>query len=341
MKKLEIFEPDYTPRQLEQAPLIRALHGDVLRSVGELIRNITTGELRYREASSAPVRDTQGHIIGAVAIVRDVTERKRAEEERDRLLIEVQRQTAELDATISGMADGLIIYNPQGEIMRMNDTAREMLGFKEEECRESVLHRWAHRRVRTPDGQPLPLGQLPVYRALQGARVQGVVMVVDGPSLSQPVWISASAGPIRTADGRVIGVVANYANVTPLIALRREVERRVAELDATLNAIGDGLVIYDIHGTVIRTNAAADRLLHFTPEERTLSIMERTVVLRAEKPDGTPFLPEESPVARALRGETVAGVITIFIARTARSGRRSVAPRFAMRRVTSLAQYWS
>jgi len=46
----------------------------------------------------SPIKDAQGRIVGASKIARDVTERKRADEERERLLAATQRARAEAEA---------------------------------------------------------------------------------------------------------------------------------------------------------------------------------------------------------------------------------------------------
>ncbi len=58
----------------------------------------STGEIRIVHEKCEHFRDAGGRIIRSVGMVHDITERKRAEEERDRLLSEVQRRAAELNA---------------------------------------------------------------------------------------------------------------------------------------------------------------------------------------------------------------------------------------------------
>ena len=77
---LKVLRPDGTPRPIEEAPPLRALRGETVTNQEETIRTPATGEVRYRQVSAAPVRDGGGHIIGSVSVVRDITERKQAEE---------------------------------------------------------------------------------------------------------------------------------------------------------------------------------------------------------------------------------------------------------------------
>lgn len=72
--RLQVLRPDGSPRWIEEAPPLRALRGEVIRNEEQLLRNPETGELRHRQVSSAPVRDSQGIIIGAVSVARDITE---------------------------------------------------------------------------------------------------------------------------------------------------------------------------------------------------------------------------------------------------------------------------
>ena len=78
---LETYRPDGSPRPLAEAPLLRALQGEAITNLEEIIRTPVHNELRYRQANAAPVRDSEGKIIGVVAIARDITEQKQAEQE--------------------------------------------------------------------------------------------------------------------------------------------------------------------------------------------------------------------------------------------------------------------
>ena len=62
-------------------------------------------DLRYREVSASPVKDTAGNILGSVSVVRDITERKTMEEAlqkaHDKLEQQVEERTVELRTALS------------------------------------------------------------------------------------------------------------------------------------------------------------------------------------------------------------------------------------------------
>jgi PAS domain S-box-containing protein len=78
-QSLEVHRPDGSYRPIDEAPPLRALKGEIVRNQEEIIRTPASGELRYREVSSSPVRDAAHNIIGSVSVVRDITGRKKIE----------------------------------------------------------------------------------------------------------------------------------------------------------------------------------------------------------------------------------------------------------------------
>jgi PAS domain S-box-containing protein len=142
---------------------------------------------------------------------RDITERKRAEEERTRLLAEVEKRVAELEATISSMATGLIVYNTAGKAIRMNHVAKELLP-QDIFFNLTVEERARVMRWETEAGQPFPPEEIPVARALHGETSHNVVLAAVFSD--HKLWISASAAPILTLDGQQLGVVASFVDIT-------------------------------------------------------------------------------------------------------------------------------
>ncbi|MGE5533732.1 MAG: PAS domain S-box protein, partial [Bacillota bacterium] len=96
----EVYRSDGTLRPVEEAPPLRALKGEVLKNQEEIVRTPASGDLRYRQVSSAPVRDNKGNIVGSVSVVRDITEikelQKRLEKHSEDLEKLVEERTKQL-----------------------------------------------------------------------------------------------------------------------------------------------------------------------------------------------------------------------------------------------------
>lgn len=167
------------------------------------------GEVREVEVSSGPVRRNGRTLL--YSIVHDDTERKRAEEEKERLL-------AELDAVISSIADGVAIYNPRGEVIRHNPAAEKIAGFTVEYTGLPIEERWARLNAQTLDGKPLSYEELPAVRALRGEVLHGMTLVIR-PAGEKTVWLAVSAGPIVLA-GKISGAVMTFTDISAMHALQ-------------------------------------------------------------------------------------------------------------------------
>jgi ferredoxin len=93
--------------------------------------------------NAAPLRDAAGNVVSVIASLTDISRRKQAEAERERLMdrlretnerlvlsnVEAQRRAVELDTTIKSIADGLLIYDAEGKIVLMNPAADRITGY--------------------------------------------------------------------------------------------------------------------------------------------------------------------------------------------------------------------
>lgn len=87
----------HVPEEQEEQLVVwaRAMKGEVFT----VTRSMKSGdEFRHFEISFSPIRDEHGELLGAAQHMRDITERKRAEDERARLLAEVASRNALLEA---------------------------------------------------------------------------------------------------------------------------------------------------------------------------------------------------------------------------------------------------
>jgi PAS domain-containing protein len=83
---LDVFMADGTPTPVEMWAVPRALRGEKVTDAEYTLRRKDTGETWVGSYSFAPIRDKDGAIIGSVVIARDITKRKRAEQELEMMV---------------------------------------------------------------------------------------------------------------------------------------------------------------------------------------------------------------------------------------------------------------
>ncbi|MFL6618214.1 MAG: ATP-binding protein, partial [Povalibacter sp.] len=119
---LVVLRADGTPRPLEEAPPLRAIRGECITNEEQIVRIPRTGEFRHREVSSAPVRNTNGQIIGAVSVVRDVTETRQAAAKLRAAVDEARMAEAESRATLAAELVAMQrLHDISTEAMTAND----------------------------------------------------------------------------------------------------------------------------------------------------------------------------------------------------------------------------
>lgn len=300
----------------EDWALARALlRGEV--TIGEEVAIETfDGERKTILNSTAPIRDASGAIVGGVAAMLDITERKRLERE-------ALERAAQLDATFEALGDGISIVDEQGKVLRMNAAAKQMMVFNVDPYEYTALSASEQERQQAlcdADGRPLPLEQWPRFRVARGEVLQGdtAMDLITRSRDGRTLYAAATGAPIRDTDGRILGGVAVYRDETQrkqlehaLLASMVDARQRADEVDAILEAISDGVLLYNAAGQLIRTNAAARRLL--TGGNELLEVWtqknadERTASFVVHGLDGNVLSPEQYPFSRIMRGEVLTG----------------------------------
>lgn len=156
--------------------------------------------------------DDKGEVFGSVALGRDITDRKRAEdalhlsEERYRCLIEHSR-------------DAIFVVNPEGRYIEANPAACRMLGVSRPELMLMSIG-----NILAPEFFTTGLKMFEVLKS-QG-HVFGELTLMDSEGRYIPGEINAAVLP----DGNCLGTVRD-------ISERKQLERKMARLDR-LNLVG-------------------------------------------------------------------------------------------------------
>jgi PAS domain S-box-containing protein len=207
--------------------LDRALSGDRLEDLEtEHVRK--DGSLVPVSVTVSPMRASTGARIGASVIVRDRTERKRAEE----AFREVQEafRSAFEDAPI-GMALFSVDPKDDGRLLQVNRSMCEITGYSSGELLHTSLYAITHSHDYEREltlAEDLLSGETPNYQLEKRyVRANGEV-----------VWVMHNASTVHDSSGRLLYGIAQVQDITKrkraeesLAKVAGELERRAAELE--------------------------------------------------------------------------------------------------------------
>jgi PAS domain S-box-containing protein len=173
-------------------------------------------------------------------------------EEKERWFLEWQKRQRELEAIINSTHDGMIAVNREGRITLFNRAAERMIGVKPHDA----------------------LGK-PVMEVIPNSRLEwvlrrGIAELNRRQSLPNGVEIVTNRVPVKDSEGRVIGAVAVFRDVSELKHLSRQVtdlESMKSMLQAIINSSDDAISVVDENGMGLMINPAYTRLTGLKPED--------------------------------------------------------------------------
>lgn len=226
---------------------------------------------------------------------------------------ESSAQARQQDALIEALTEGVILYSPTGETLLANSAYRLMLGISTDgqQLRDNFTLRGETVAPRNLAGELLPMDQWPAVRLMRGE-------VIDSQH-SQDIWLrgydgrdalyAATGSPVIDEHGMNIGAVMVLRDVTAHRQLELEANARSAELEAIFETMVDGLLVHAPDGSITRVNNSARQLLGIPPDMLidAAESVDLTHYLTIYDSQGRPLTADQWPMARVLRGESLAG----------------------------------
>ncbi|MCL5960013.1 MAG: ATP-binding protein, partial [Chloroflexi bacterium] len=150
-------------------------------------------------------------------------------------------QADEVDAIIENMAEGVVVIDRSGQVVRLNRVARQIWELPWPEGQYGHIGDFAPLDFRYPDGRPIPLEEWPPHRVLRGETFrdfEAIYVRSDG----KRYHLRFGASAVRDGRGNVILAINVFYDISQI----REMERQREEFVS--------VVAHDLKGamTIIR-----------------------------------------------------------------------------------------
>ena len=203
----------------------------------------------------APLYDDERNLIGFTATSRDITDRRRREEE-------LRRLTEFNEAVLASVHDLVVVTDVDGHILYYNPTAEQVTGYRFEEVRGRRISEF----YKDPE---LSDEKLDYIRSTAEANTyQAVIVTRDG----QERTLDVNKAPLHDASGELFGFTAVSRDITR----RQQAEERVCQLEEVLS---DNRVV-QVESDLIHTRVAdivSDKTPACGPDETVAEAAERLI----------------------------------------------------------------
>jgi PAS domain S-box-containing protein len=236
-----------TPCPPDRLPLVRALNGEAVK-VELMVQPPEPGPGKFIEVTARPLKDARGNLRGGVAVLHDITERKRSEadlahqaEELRHSQHALETQTFMLQSVLNSMVEGLVATDEQGKFILWNPAADKIMGLGPTNL---PSEEWsAHYGLFLPDTvTPIPPGETPLERTLRGEAGTTEVFLRHA-GLNRELWLEATGSPLLDKDGVLRGAVLAFRDITQrktdeleIRKLNEDLEDRIAKRTEQLEA---------------------------------------------------------------------------------------------------------
>ncbi len=218
-----------------------------------------------------PLRDEEGNIRGFTKIARDLTERKRHEEERRTLMQELETEKRKLVDVFERAPAFMAILRGKTHLFEMVNTAYYQMVGHRDIIGKTVIE--AIPEVKDQGFIELLDTVLTTGQPFIGTEMRIGLQRVPNGAIEER-YVDFVYEPIKNAEGERTGIVAHGYDVTDQVVARQKVEQLALQVEqqaqtfnVTLAALKDFVYTFDTAGRFTYANSPLLELLEITLDE--------------------------------------------------------------------------
>jgi PAS domain S-box-containing protein len=254
MARFEIMDEEGRRFSADKLPGRRALAGEEGAEEVMRFRILATGEVRWAIVKAMPIFGEQGTVRMAVNVFRDITERRRTEEE-------LRASEERFRATFEQAAVGVAHVGLDGTWLRVNNKLFEITGYPREELIQKTFQDITH-----PDdlGADLEQARQLLAGEIKNYSMEKRYIKMDGST----IWINLTGSLVREPSGEPAYFIAVIEDITE----RKRAEQAQSQSESRYRAVveqsADGIYLVDAGtGRILETNPALQDMLGYGTDE--------------------------------------------------------------------------
>jgi PAS domain S-box-containing protein len=213
---------------------------------GEYLQRTPDGRELYVDSSTTTLRNSNGEAIGHLTAIRDITERKQAEE-----------ATARLAALVESSDDALFGQDLDGIITSWNRGAEALFGYRADEIVGTSIMRLIPESAQAQERE--------VQRKIAAGERVGNVETVRQRKDGRSFPVSLTVSPLRDAAGNLIGASKVVRDITAEIQAEMNARAGEQRMQLAIEATQVGIWEWNVRTNQIRWNAQLFRLYGIAP----------------------------------------------------------------------------
>ncbi|HII98161.1 MAG TPA: SpoIIE family protein phosphatase, partial [Methanoregula sp.] len=213
----------------------------------------------YFWAKASPLYDPQGNVTGAIETIRDITDRKRAEQE-------IVRTTREMAEIIAFLPDATLVIDMEGTVIAWNKAMESLTGVPAESMIGKGNYEYAlpFYKVHKPMlANLIFMPEAEIEKRYDTVERIGDTLVVDiyiEDFRPGGVYFWAKASPLYDPQGNVTGAIETIRDITDRKRAEQEIVRSRRSLSDIISFLPDATLAIDRQGMVITWNKAMEDL---------------------------------------------------------------------------------